>query len=83
MNSHPNQNLTTSGVSDLNASALEFNKLGLSVDDIVNDLNTFTAWAQQENDTDIIQSGQLFEKMSVISFLLGVRSCLVSPLFIS
>jgi len=71
MNTHPGVNLTAN---NFESSKPLFDTLGSSFDDMVNELNSYVALAQQRNNSDIIGTGQLLVQMKIFKYIL-----LVSP----
>jgi hypothetical protein len=73
MADNPNTNLS---VSNFSSAAYLFNNLGLPINDFVDDLNRFTAFAG--NDTAVLAAGQLLEEMSVFFNILNVSMICLS-----
>jgi hypothetical protein len=71
MNSHPGVNVTAT---DFNSSALLFRNLGIGFNDFVNDMNLYTTLGIQLENNSIVQTGQLFEEMSLIYTILEVST---------
>lgn len=71
MNNHPGVNLTVGG---FESSIPLFDNLGYPLDDMVIDLNTYVTLAQQQNNSDIIRTGQLLNQMSMFQYILMVSS---------
>jgi hypothetical protein len=73
MNNHPGSNLTVEG---FNSSEFLFNRLGLGMEGIVDDLNYFVGLAQTQNDSNVITAGQLVEEVAVFQYILNVFDAL-------
>ena len=73
MNNHPGSNLTVEG---FNSSEFLFNRLGLGMEGIVDDLNYFVGLAQTQNDSNVITAGQLVEEVAVFQYILNVKGFL-------
>jgi hypothetical protein len=71
MDGNPHVNITAT---DFNSSAYLFNSLGIPFGDFVNDMNTFTTLGIESNDSTIVPTGQLFEKMFFYSNILDVST---------
>lgn len=69
MNNHPGVNLT---VDDLESYAPLFDKLGFSFEDMLDELNSYVALAKQQNNSDVITTGQLLNRMEMYQFILQV-----------
>lgn len=50
-----------------------FNKLGIALDDIVDDLNMQITWAIEGKNEDIITTAAPTEEMVIVNYILDVR----------
>ena len=69
MTNHPQANVT---VDNFQSSATLFSNLGLAFGDFADDMNALTNQSIQANDSAIIETGQLFELVSIFSYILQV-----------